>query len=112
MGQIVSEGEARSVEAPYLGFCDASTSTTVEYVNLTTWAGSYVTITVETEAHYISFGSATGFTMDKDAATLGTASVAFPVVLGEKFSCVVDPDTPWLGYCTIANTGIIRVHKS
>lgn len=112
MGNPVSEGEARSVESPNLGFCDASTSTTVEYVNLATWAGSYVTVTVETESHYISTGSATGFTMDKDAATLGTAAVAFPVVVGEKFSFVVDADTPWLGYCTIANTGIIRVHRS
>lgn len=110
---IVGEAHARSVKAPSVGFCDITTSGTTEYLDLSTWVGSYICITVETEDHYISFGTATGFTMDEDAATLGTANVAFPVTVGEKYHCVVQPTRPWLGYNSISGSaGTIRVHRS
>ncbi len=112
MARPVSAAEAHTVESPVEGFCDASTSTSVEYVDLSSYEGGYVTITVETEDHYIAFGPTNSFTMDVDAATVGTNYVAFPVATGEKFHCVVHPDNAFLGYRTISGTGIIRVHKS
>lgn len=112
MSRPVSEAEARTLEAPSLGYCDATTTTATEYVDLSIWAGGYVTISCETVGHYISFGAATGFTMDVDAATLGSNYVAMPVSTGEKFHCVVDKEQPFLGYRTISDTGILRVHKS
>lgn len=111
MGITVSEGEARTIEAPRLGFA-GSTTTSVAYVNLSTWARSYVTITAETEACYISFGSATGFSMSTSTASLGTSGVAYPLLVGEKIYVVVHPDYPWLGYRSTTGNGVIRVHKS
>lgn len=95
---------------PTQGFCDATTSTTTEYVDLSDWIGRPIRITCETADHYISFGDVTSFTMDVDAATLGSEYVAMPVTTTAGYDCVVPTGHPFLGYRTISGTGIIRVH--
>lgn len=109
----VSAAEANTIEAPTVGFADVSTSTSVEYVDLSDYAGGYVTISCETDTHYIAFGPSNSFTMDVDAAAVGTNYVAFPVTTSEKFSCVVHADNPFMAYRTLTSgAAIIRVHKS
>lgn len=108
----ISTGATSTHIGPRLGFCDASTSTTPEWLNLSQWAGSYVVITVETVAHYVSFGAATGFLLVVGNTSLGSDAVAYPVAVGEKAYFVVHPSYPWLAYRTTTDNGLIRVHKA
>lgn len=106
----VTESEARTVKGATVGFCDATTSTTTEYVDLSEWAGRYVKIYCETSDHYFCFGAATGFTMDVDAAAVGTLYVPDRVDAGGAGTHVVIPrNKPWLGYRTVSGAGVIRV---
>ena len=107
---------ALSVAGPTVGFCDASTSTTTEYVDLSDYVDRYVTITCETANHYVCFVANDSATLDTDAASLGTENVVFPVIAvdngGQGVPFVVPKAKPFLAYRTISSTGLLRVHPS
>lgn len=109
----VSISAAASVVGPTVGFCDATTSTTDEDVDLTEWAGRYVDIYCETEDHYVYFADATGGAAVLTAQSVGT--VAIPARInkaGEGKGFVVPKEAPFLTYRAVTGTGIIRVIPS
>ncbi len=108
----VSGARAHSVQGATEGFCDATTSNTPEYVNLTAYKQGYVKIYCENDDHYIAFGTATGFVMQTGAQAVGTAGVVDRVPAGAQgYHVVVPKEATWLGYRTVAAsaTGTIRV---
>lgn len=123
----VSDAEARSVHGPRKGFCDTSTSTTQEYLDLRAYAGKYIKIVVATVDHWVCFGVNQTFTMDIDALAMvaGDSTVngdpypRFAESCAERVKAddlngievVVPPDAPYLSYRTVSATGEIRVYR-
>lgn len=121
-----SDGEARTVHGPRFGFCDATTSTTQEYIDLSAYKGKYIKIVVATVDHWVCFGTSASFTMDIDAAAMVAAApgnghgyVTFADSVAERVKAddlngievVVPPDAPFLSYRTVSATGEIRVYR-
>jgi len=110
--EFVNDKEARSVTGPSEGMADVNTSTTVEYLNLTAYAGRYVRISVRGDAHYLSFGDSGSFTMNVGGATTSTAYVAFEMADGTAEHFAVPRDNPYLGFRAISGAGVVRVHPT
>jgi hypothetical protein len=110
----VPDGAARSVAGPTQGWCDAGTSASEEYINLSAWAGHYITIEAETEDHYVAFTTAAaGTIVDGVAATVGTALVPRTIYADTPNPpMVVPPGATFLAYRTIANAGVLRITRS
>lgn len=121
-----SDGEARTVHGPRFGFCDTSTSTTAEYLDLSAYKGKYIKIVVSTVDHWVCFGVNATFTMDTDAAAMVAASVnnghpfvTFADSVAERVKAddlngievVVPVEAPFLAYKTVSGTGEIRVYR-
>ena len=122
----VSDGEARSVHGPRFGFCDATTTTAQEYVDLSAYKGKYIKIVAAMADHWVCFGVNATFTMDIDAAAMvaaapgnGHAYVTFADSVAERVKAddlngievVVPVDAPFLSYRTVSATGEIRVYR-
>lgn len=123
----VADSEARTVHGPRFGFCDASTSTTAEYLDLRAYRGKYIKIVVSTVDHWVCFGTSATFTMDTDALAMvaGDAEVnadpypRFADSCAERVKAddlngievVVPHEAPYLAYKTVSATGEIRVYR-
>src|SRR6478736_4363553 len=70
---IANVGAAITVQAAQGCLASATTTTAVSF-DCTAWAGRYVKITVETDAHYYTWASATGATVTPTATALSAAS--------------------------------------
>lgn len=111
--EIVSDGAAQSVQGPTVGFCDITVSTSEEGVDLTAWAGRYVTIYVETDDAYIAFTTAAANVIVLTAQAAGTVGVPLRVYLGQPVHLVVPKSAPFLRYRSVASAAsAIRVVPS
>lgn len=109
----VPDGAARSVAGPTEGFADVTTSTTAESFDLSAWAGRYVKIYCETQAHYFAFVATAATALNESAATSATAAVVDRLEAGGDGVQVVVPGShPFLKYKAITGTGTIRVIRS
>ena len=110
----VSYGAANSIAAPTEGWADATTTTTPENIDLTAWAGSYITIECETDDHYVLFDTDGSTTIQAGAqATVGSGDVPRTIYSGAPNPpMVVPPGKPFLVYRAVAATGTLRVTRS
>lgn len=117
---VVPDGAARSVAGPSEGWADVTTSTTAESIDLSIYAGMYVEIQVEDQAHYVAFvesaatALATGAagTVSSGALTAAAAAVPRKIPADGSIHRVVPAGAPILKYATLTGTGKIRVLRS
>lgn len=101
---------AMSVQAPLEGWCDATGTTTDEYVDLTKYKGQYICLEAEGANFYVAFKSATGGTIVTGGTAVGTALVPRTIYKDTPNpNMVVPPGAPWMVYRTVSATGLLRV---
>lgn len=106
----VADAHARSVTGPTVGFCDATTTTTDESVDLSAWAGRYVEIYCEGDDHYVCFSASSAETIETGAQAVGTAAVPIRIYVGQAgVHRLVPRKATFLIYRAVAGTGVIRV---
>lgn len=109
----VPAGAAHSIVGPTQGWCDASTSTSDETIDLSVWAGHYITLEAETADCYVAFtNDATDTIVTGVAATVGTAMVPRTVSVGVAVDVVVPKGASIMVYRTVSGTGVLRAVRS
>lgn len=105
-----SDVRARALCGPTEGWCDATTSTATEWVDLSRWAGKLIRIEAETVNHYVAFVATGATAMDVDAATVGTVGVPMTIYFagGQSHAMFVPKEKPYLAYRAVTGTGVLR----
>jgi len=99
---------ANNIMAPVSGrIFRKDTSTTTAYMDLSSYANRYVTVTAFTENCLILCGTGTSFAIT-GTATSGIEQCA-EIPAGQSMTFIVDPSNPSMGYETASGTGYIRV---
>ena len=112
MTAAISAARARALNGPTEGFCDATTTVAVEYVDLSRYIGKQILIGVETNSHYIAFVASNAVAMTVGAAAVGTVGVPHtvnPAGATPPHIFVVPKEKHWLAYRTVSGAGLLRL---
>lgn len=107
----VSQAAADSVQGSQGGFCDATTSTSEEGLDLSAFAGRYVKIYCETVDHYYTFApSGVTGVLDETAKSTYTDYVVDRLEFGARGTHEIVPrEKPVLRFKAVSGTGKIRI---
>ena len=105
--------KAARIRGPVAGLTFVvSASTTPASVNLTSYAGRWVTLVADgAKLYFLTGSSQANAELVDNTATSGTGRAQM-IPDGGSFSYEVDPSYPWLGFETASGTATARVHVS